>query len=56
MTKKKKNIFLTVLFTLMKVGIITGVACTLAGYTAVKMYLNDLEPIPNLENYTRNIV
>lgn len=56
MTKKKKNIFLTVIFTLMKVGIITAVACTLAGYTAVKMYLNDLEPIPNLENYTRNIV
>ncbi|MBQ8886770.1 MAG: PBP1A family penicillin-binding protein [Candidatus Gastranaerophilales bacterium] len=56
MSKKKKNVFLTVIFTLIKVGIITGLACTLAGYTAVKMYLNDLEPIPNLENYTRNIV
>ena len=56
MAKKKKKIFLNILFTLIKVGLIISIACALAGYAAIKIYLNDLEPIPNLANYHRNIV
>ena len=56
MAKKSKNVFLNIIFTLIKVGIIIGVASALACFAAIKMYLNDLEPIPNLENYNRNIV
>ena len=50
--KKKKNVFLS----FVKGLFIIGIAIILAGYVAVKMYLNDLAPIPNLENYNRNIV
>ena len=31
-------------------------ALALASFAAIKMYLNDLEPIPQLDNYNRNIV
>ncbi len=50
--KKKSNVFLSFI----KGVFIIGIAVILAGYVAVKMYLNDLAPIPNLENYNRNIV
>ena len=56
MAKKNKNVFLIVFLTVIKAGFITGLACALAGYAAIKIYLNDLEPIPNLANYHRNIV
>ena len=42
--------------TFLKVILVITIAFTLAGYTAVKMYLNGLEPIPHLNNYNRNIV
>ncbi|MBQ9246588.1 PBP1A family penicillin-binding protein [bacterium] len=35
---------------------IMGIAIILAAYVAVKMYLDDLGPIPQLNNYSRNIV
>ena len=54
MAKNKKKVFFNILFTLIKVGIIIAIACALAGYAAIKIYLNDLEPIPNLANYQRN--
>lgn len=50
--KRKSNPFLS----FVKAVIIMLLAFMLAGYAAVKMYLNDLSPIPNLDNYTRNIV
>lgn len=50
--KNKRNFFMTFL----KVILVITIAFTLAGYTAVKMYLNGLEPIPHLNNYNRNIV
>ena len=56
MAKKNKKTVLNIFFTLVKVGLIIAIACALAGYAAIKMYLNDLEPIPNLANYHRNIV
>lgn len=57
MTKKqKKNKFLNIILTLIKIGLIISIAFMLAGYAAIKIYLNDLEPIPNLANYNRNIV
>ena len=38
-------------------SLIAGLSlCALAGCAAIKLYLNDLEPIPNLANYHRNIV
>ncbi len=54
--KQKNNKFLNIIFTLIKIGLIVGLAFILAGYAAIKIYLNDLEPIPNLANYNRNIV
>lgn len=50
--KKKSNPF----FTFIKVLFIIMAAFILAGYVAVKMYLAELGPIPQLENYNRNIV
>ena len=50
--KKKGNWFIG----LLKGLFIIAAAFILAGYTAVKMYLNDLAPIPQLNNYNRNIV
>ena len=50
--RKKRNLFMTFI----KVILVITIAFTLAGYTAVKMYLNGLEPIPHLNNYNRNIV
>ena len=43
-------------FTALKVLFITFIAIILAGYAAVKLYLNELEPIPQLNSYNRNIV
>ncbi len=50
--KKKENLF----FNFIKGLFIIVIAFILAGYAAVKMYLNDLGPIPQLNNYNRNIV
>ena len=50
--KKKEKPF----FIILKTIFVMMVAVVLAGYAAVKMYLNSLEPIPNLNNYQRNIV
>lgn len=50
--RKKENSFVTFI----KVLLITIAAILFASYAAIKMYLNDLEPIPQLKNYNRNIV
>ena len=50
--KKKRNAFLTFI----KVMLVIMIAFILAGYFAVKMYLSGLDPIPQLNNYNRNIV
>lgn len=50
--KKKTNGFVTFI----KVVFIIIVAFILAGYVSVKMYLAELTPIPQLNNYNRNIV
>lgn len=50
--KKKTNPFLTFI----KIVLVIFVAVMLAGYATIKMYLNKLEPIPQLGEYTRNIV
>ncbi len=50
--KKKINPF----FVFIKVVFVITIAFMLAGYVSVKMYLSNLEPIPNLTNYNRNIV
>ena len=50
--KKKSNPF----FTFIKVLFIILAAFILAGYVAVKMYLAELGPIPQLENYNRNSI
>ena len=50
--KKKPNVFLNIL----KVAFIILFAVSLAAYAAIKMYLAGLQPIPNFDNYTRNIV
>ncbi len=50
--KKKSNPF----FSFIKAIFIIFFAFALAGYSAVKMYLNDLSPIPQLNNYSRNAV
>ena len=52
MSNKKRNPF----FTFIKIVFVTIMAFVLAGYAAVKIYLNELPPIPQLENYNRNIV
>ena len=52
MSNKKRNPF----FTFLKIVFVTFLAFVLAGYAAVKIYLNELPPIPQLENYNRNIV
>ncbi len=52
--KKKKNS--NAFFTFIKVIFIIMAAFILAGYVAVKMYLAELGPIPQLDNYNRNIV
>lgn len=52
MKKKKANPFISFI----KVVLVIAVAFILAGYAAIKMYLNDLSPIPQLNNYNRNIV
>ncbi len=53
-SKKRKgsNPFVTFI----KVLFIIVFAIILAGYAAIKMYLNDLEPITQLNDYNRNIV
>ena len=43
-------------FKLLKIIFIIFIAILFAGYVAVKLYLNGLEPIPQLKNYNRNIV
>jgi penicillin-binding protein 1A len=50
--KKKGHPF----FTFIKFILVVLIAVVLAGYAAVKMYLNDLPPIPKLNSYNRNIV
>ena len=55
MASKKRKILKT-LFTIIKMTLIMFFAFCLAGYFSVKMYLASLEPIPQLENYNRNIV
>ncbi len=50
--KKKTNPVISFI----KVIFICICAVLLAGYAAIKMYLSDLEPIPQLNNYNRNIV
>ena len=50
--KRKSNPFIVFI----KVVFIIFFAVALAGYASVKMYLNKLEPIPQLSEYTRNIV
>lgn len=50
--KKKSNPFIRFI----KITFVIAFAVILAGYFAVKMYLSDLPPIPQLENYNRNIV
>lgn len=50
--RRKTNPF----FVFIKVVLIICLAVTLAGYATVKMYLNKLEPIPQLNEYMRNIV
>ncbi len=52
MKKKKANPFVSFI----KVVLVIAIAFILAGYAAIKMYLNDLSPIPQLNNYNRNIV
>ncbi|MCD7878492.1 MAG: PBP1A family penicillin-binding protein [Candidatus Gastranaerophilales bacterium] len=49
---KKPNVFVSFI----KTVFIIVIAFLSAGYVALKMYLNDLEPIPQLNNYNRNIV
>lgn len=44
------------LFAMLKFILVITVAVLLAGYAAIKMYLNDLPPIPQLNSYNRNIV
>ena len=55
MSSKKKN-KPNPLFSLIKGLFIVCMALALASFAAIKMYLNDLEPIPQLDNYNRNIV
>ena len=50
--KNKINPF----FAFIKVIFIMAIAVCLALYVALKAYLSDLEPIPQLKNYSRNIV
>ncbi len=50
--KKKSNPFVSFI----KGVVIIIIAVVLAGYAALKMYFNELEPIPQLNNYNRNIV
>ena len=50
--KKRQNSFVTFI----KVVFIIFIAVCLAAYFTFKAYLKDLDPIPNLNNYTRNIV
>lgn len=50
--RKKSNPF----FIFIKIIFIISAAFVLAGYAAVKIYLNEQPPIPQLLNYNRNIV
>ncbi len=50
--KRKENPF----FSFIKIILVIISAVVLAGYFAVKMYLAELPPIPQLNNYNRNIV
>ncbi len=50
--KNKNNPFIAFI----KVVFIVVSAFILAGYFSIKMYLDELPPIPNLEKYNRNIV
>ncbi len=52
--KKRKKV--NALISLIKVLFVIATAFILAGYFAVKIYLDDLPPIPQLNNYNRNIV
>lgn len=52
----KKNKKVNAFIKFIKVTLIIIAAIVLAGYYAVKLYLNDLPPIPQLKNYNRNIV
>ncbi len=52
MASKKTNPFLNVL----KVVCVVSLAIMLAGYVSVELFLANLEPIPQLNNYNRNIV
>lgn len=52
----KKNKKVNAFIKFIKVTLIIIAAFILAGYYAVKLYLNDLPPIPQLKNYNRNIV
>ncbi len=53
MSKNKKS---NPIATLIKGAFIISIAVMLAGYVAIKMYLDDLSPIPQLKNFNRNIV
>ena len=50
--KRKEDPF----FSFIKIILVIISAVVLAGYFAVKMYLAELPPIPQLNNYNRNIV
>ena len=50
--RKGKNPFVS----LIKIIFISSIAIMLASYFAVKNYLDELGPIPQLKNYSRNIV
>ncbi len=52
----RKNKHSNPLISFIKGLLIIVIALILAVYAALKMYLNDLEPIPQLKNYSRNIV
>lgn len=51
--KKKRS---NPIITFIKATLIITIAVILAGYAAVKLYLNDLSPIPQIRNYHKNVI
>lgn len=51
--KKKRS---NPIITFIKATLIISIAVVLAGYAAVKLYLNDLSPIPQIRNYHKNVI
>lgn len=50
--KRRRNPIITFI----KATLIISIAVVLAGYAAVKLYLNDLSPIPQIRNYHKNVI